>query len=396
MFFKYILLLVSPLLLFASTPNAPSDLKLIPSIHSVYLSWKDNSTNENGFKIFRDDVLIMMTSKNVTSYEDINLNKNTTYRYTIKASDEDPNQIKPNKPTNFRVTNFTKDSVTLAWSDNAYNEVAYLIYRDGAFVAALAPQSTSFIDKGLQQNRTYRYSIKAVSGIYSDETTVLATTNMISNGNFNGISTWELSNGAVCDYNISRDAGTGSIKLMHTAHDYDKRDQFSIDWNHMIEVEEGKTYILSASIRTKYGRNPEIFLFGSYAKSDKSYSRNDDGKIFKNSITDVWQTVSIKIKPKAGEKYFLPKVTMSISSGVGPIWIDNFFLMEEYPNKIAPKDSDGDGLSDNDEQELGTDPYKKDSDGDGILDGDDITPNGSVDISGTSNVKWILRYLQIQ
>ncbi|HNX33773.1 MAG TPA: outer membrane beta-barrel protein [Kiritimatiellia bacterium] len=37
-----------------------------------------------------------------------------------------------------------------------------------------------------------------------------------------------------------------------------------------------------------------------------------------------------------------------------------------------PKDSDGDGLTDDEEAKLGTDPFNKDTDGDGLTDGDEV------------------------
>ncbi|MDK6808555.1 Rib/alpha-like domain-containing protein, partial [Corynebacterium aurimucosum] len=41
------------------------------------------------------------------------------------------------------------------------------------------------------------------------------------------------------------------------------------------------------------------------------------------------------------------------------------------------KDTDGDGLTDKEEEELGTDPNKADTDGDGINDGDEVTGDGN-------------------
>lgn len=51
---------------------------------------KINSTNETGFKIFRDDKLITITPPDAQSYIDDNLSPNTTYIYTVKATDDLP------------------------------------------------------------------------------------------------------------------------------------------------------------------------------------------------------------------------------------------------------------------------------------------------------------------
>jgi hypothetical protein len=85
----YILSALSlPAFLFAAPAN-PSNLKLVAlSGDSVSLSWLDNSDDETGFKIFRDDILIATTASNIPTFIDTGLTPNSTYRYTIKATDD--------------------------------------------------------------------------------------------------------------------------------------------------------------------------------------------------------------------------------------------------------------------------------------------------------------------
>jgi hypothetical protein len=86
----YLLLLFALVLSAQEPPNAPSNLHLKAlSSSSVLMSWRDNSDNESGFKIFRDNRLIYITKKNVEQYIDKNLQPNTTYRYEIKATNDD-------------------------------------------------------------------------------------------------------------------------------------------------------------------------------------------------------------------------------------------------------------------------------------------------------------------
>ena len=67
--------------------KAPSNLTFSDiNQTSVVLHWVDNSDNEDGFKIFRDEKLIFVTDKNVTSYKDTGLEPSHTYKYTIKAT----------------------------------------------------------------------------------------------------------------------------------------------------------------------------------------------------------------------------------------------------------------------------------------------------------------------
>jgi len=71
-----------------ATPNPPSDLTFDNvKKNSLTLHWIDNSDDESGFKVFRDDKLISVLDKDVTSYVDRGLKPSTTYKYTIKATD---------------------------------------------------------------------------------------------------------------------------------------------------------------------------------------------------------------------------------------------------------------------------------------------------------------------
>ncbi|MCK5521943.1 MAG: leucine-rich repeat domain-containing protein [Thiomargarita sp.] len=55
----------------------------------IDLSWTDNSNNETGFKVERDGSLITTTAANATSYSDNGLSCDTTYSYSVKATNAD-------------------------------------------------------------------------------------------------------------------------------------------------------------------------------------------------------------------------------------------------------------------------------------------------------------------
>ena len=63
-----------------------------------------------------------------------------------------------------------------------------------------------------------------------------------------------------------------------------------------------------------------------------------------------------------------------------------------------PKDSDGDGLTDDEEAKLGTDPFNKDTDGDGLTDGDEVKVyktnplNPDTDFDGLKDGQEVLTY----
>ena len=83
-----LLLACLPISLFANL-QAPSDIQLQAlSPHSVLIEWNDNSNDESGFKIYRDDLLIHTTHTNKESFIDTDLEANTTYTYTVMATDD--------------------------------------------------------------------------------------------------------------------------------------------------------------------------------------------------------------------------------------------------------------------------------------------------------------------
>ncbi len=82
--------------LLLAAPQNPTNLVLKAlSQTSVSLQWHDNATDETGFKIYRGTHLIHTTSENVTTFIDKGLTPNTTYTYTIKATDDERDIIAP-------------------------------------------------------------------------------------------------------------------------------------------------------------------------------------------------------------------------------------------------------------------------------------------------------------
>jgi PKD repeat protein len=68
-------------------PATPSNLTLTPqSETSIRLNWWDNSDNEEGFKLYRNDTpLAVLGYSDVTSFRDTGLTPGTTYTYTVRA-----------------------------------------------------------------------------------------------------------------------------------------------------------------------------------------------------------------------------------------------------------------------------------------------------------------------
>jgi hypothetical protein len=76
-----------------AVPAAPTNLTAVGISRSqINLSWTDNASNETGFRVLRckgssctNFTLIATVGANITSYANMNLSANTTYRYRVTA-----------------------------------------------------------------------------------------------------------------------------------------------------------------------------------------------------------------------------------------------------------------------------------------------------------------------
>ncbi|MEK7397315.1 MAG: fibronectin type III domain-containing protein, partial [Candidatus Poribacteria bacterium] len=91
-FFSAIFVLSAANPIMAANPTAPSNLRAsAQSSSSIELTWKDNSTGENGFKMERSkksnfsSSKTINISKNKISYIDTDLTASTKYYYRIRA-----------------------------------------------------------------------------------------------------------------------------------------------------------------------------------------------------------------------------------------------------------------------------------------------------------------------
>lgn len=67
-------------------PSSPMELTCdVVSQTAIDLSWTDTSANEDGFKVYRDGVLLATVGIDVTVYQDTNLQVSTTYQYAVSA-----------------------------------------------------------------------------------------------------------------------------------------------------------------------------------------------------------------------------------------------------------------------------------------------------------------------
>ena len=166
----------------STTPIKPTNLNAEPiEWNEIKLSWKDNSDNENGFKIERKTGTsefseIASLEENVTSYNDNNVLAETTYYYRVKAynlaGDSDYSNeasattppIPPAAPSNLLAYGYCWE-VKLTWQDNSDNEDGFKIYRRSGteyyYLAWVGPNVTTYWDIELYCGQHWCYKVRA-------------------------------------------------------------------------------------------------------------------------------------------------------------------------------------------------------------------------------------------
>ena len=161
----------------------------------------DNVALVKGYQIFRNGEMIDTVPG--TYFIDKKLQPSTEYTYTVKAIDaagnvskestaltvkttvEAPDTEAPTQPKGLHSMGTTASSVDLMWSpsDDNVGVDYYDIYREieGTMKKIATSNTTSYMDKNLLANTTYKYAVKAVDvvgneSVQSDTFTITTKT----------------------------------------------------------------------------------------------------------------------------------------------------------------------------------------------------------------------------
>jgi hypothetical protein len=183
-------------------PASPSSLTTTTASSSqINLSWADNSNNETGFVVERQNgstwTVLTTTAANATSYSDSGLTANTAYTYRVSAINAAGTSVPSNSstattqqgsvvvappfaPYYLSATANSSSQVTLNWYDNAGVETGVSVERqtgNGTFavVATLAPHAQSYVDKGLNGSTLYTYRVASFNGLGSSPYTNISS-----------------------------------------------------------------------------------------------------------------------------------------------------------------------------------------------------------------------------
>ncbi len=186
-------------------PAAPTSLVAAAvSSTQIDLSWVDNSSNEDGFKVERapggttNFTEIATVGVNVTSYQNTGLTASTSYSYRVRAYNSAGNSgysntatattpsgvIPPVAPTNLTATPASSTQINLSWTDNSTNETGFRIDRAPGGtttfteIATVGVNVTSYQNTGLTASTSYSYRVRAYNsaGNSNYSNTATATT----------------------------------------------------------------------------------------------------------------------------------------------------------------------------------------------------------------------------
>ena len=146
----------------------------------IVVSWNDESDTEEGFEVFRDDVLLATLDADAEEYNDFSAVQDVEYDYCVRAfSEADP--LSPSfsdsvcapspglravilDPTDLTasVDDF-EDRVSLSWINPSTTAMLFMVYREGSLIEVLDFSMTSTIDTGIPSDTDLEYCVSAAT-----------------------------------------------------------------------------------------------------------------------------------------------------------------------------------------------------------------------------------------
>ncbi len=193
--------IIKPDIILMTLPAAPTELTLTTITSTqITVSWKDNATNETGYKIERSIKggqwgLLPSLTANATSYTDTSTQPGNTYYYRVFAYNANGNSDYSNTvsasiiidPSNLRTVEKTSKEITISWEYKGTGQTGFRIQRktgSGSWkdIGSADAGDMYYTDSGLQPETTYHYRVMAVhpDGNSNYSSPLIATTNQPS------------------------------------------------------------------------------------------------------------------------------------------------------------------------------------------------------------------------
>lgn len=227
-------------------PAAPTGLTaIVTSTSRINLSWLDNSADELGFKVYRQETgetawtLLATLSPNTLTYSNSGLPAGTTFNYQVTAFNSAGESLPSNEskaatlappatPTGLVANVESGTRINLIWTDSSGNETGFRIRRrtttrgSWTVIGTVGPNTTSYINSGLNPGQTYYYVVTAFSSVaespFSNQAsaTTVSTVPPAAPTTLTAIATsatqvdlaWQDNSGDETGFRISRKTGT--------------------------------------------------------------------------------------------------------------------------------------------------------------------------------------------
>ncbi|MDO8521604.1 MAG: fibronectin type III domain-containing protein, partial [bacterium] len=170
-----------------TAPTTPAGLSATAvSSSQINLSWtaSTDAVGVTGYKIYRNGGTTPLATVTTTSYSNTGLSADTSYSYTVKATDVAGNlslssasanattetasvladTTLPTVPIGLSATAVSSSQINLSWtaSTDTVSVTGYKIYRNGGTTPLATVTETSYSNTGLSAGTNYSYTVKAV------------------------------------------------------------------------------------------------------------------------------------------------------------------------------------------------------------------------------------------
>lgn len=168
---------------FTTPPAAPSNLSAsVVSGDQIDLAWTDNSSNEDGFYVYRaqasgtttdDYTQVADLAADTTSYSDTGLEDGEQYFYRVASYTSSDESLSGEVSATTTLPAPTSLSVTgndMSWTDNSTGEDGFYIYRsttsgsttgDYTQIDSVGTNTTTYTDSGSNEDTRYYYRVTA-------------------------------------------------------------------------------------------------------------------------------------------------------------------------------------------------------------------------------------------
>jgi hypothetical protein len=167
--------------------EAPTETEAVPQATRILIKWKDNSANEDGFRVEKQEYLAVSwdastvpANSTSTSWTDVPVERQWCFRVTAynTVATSIPSTLDctaiPAAPKGLSAIAMDAQSITLSWIDYSRYEDGYRVSRStqgGPFtdIATLPANSTTYRDVAVTADIPYTYRVEALKdGGYSE------------------------------------------------------------------------------------------------------------------------------------------------------------------------------------------------------------------------------------